>query len=379
MTASVLWRVWNPIFLTFSLAVVVSLNNYVRMALPRLLAPDSVAHPVYHCYSRIVDRRFIFGPAEKNHFLKILRCYERLCGLKLLTYCLMDNHFHILVEVPRRPVNLPSESELRVLIEETLGPKSAQAFADLMERWREQNNTTAITQELERWYARMWDLGRFMKMVKQRFSCWYNRRQPEPRTGTLWEARYRSTLVECSEALQAMAFYVDLNPVRAGLVSDPMNYRWCGYAAATAGVRQAQEGLTRMAELASAAFAQRQKEETASWTADILAWYRQVLYTKGEERKTPDGEVVRIGFSGAQIDAVHDAQGNLPLSRYLLHRVRYVTCGAILGTKEFVDAVFQERRSWFSPQRRSGARRLKGLARDCPLRCARDLTRHPYG
>jgi putative transposase len=349
------------------------------MPLPRLLAPDSVAHPLYHCYSRIVDRRFIFGPEEKEHFLKISRCYERLCGVRVLTYCVMDNHFHLLVEVPRRPEVVPSEAELLVIIEESLGPKPAQALANNLEGWRAQNNHIAIANELERWYRQMWDLGRFMKMVKQRFTCWYNRRQePEPRTGTLWEARYRSTLVECGQSLQAAAFYIDLNPVRAGMVTDPINYRWCGYAAATAGVRQAREGLTRMAELTSPAFANR-TEDTDSWTAGILAWYRQVLYTTGAERRNEDGEVVRLGFSGEEIDAVRDAQGNLPLAVYLLHRVRYVTFGAILGTQEFVDTVFKERRKWFSPKRRTGARRLKGLARDCPLRCARDLTRRPYG
>jgi REP element-mobilizing transposase RayT len=333
---------------------------------------------VYHCLSRIVDRRHIFGPEEKEFFLENLRCYERLCQVRVLTYCLMDNHFHVLVEVPRRPEVPPSESELIVLVGETLGPVAAQGLAHQIERWREQNNTPAIARELERWYAQMWDLGRFMKMVKQRFSCWYNRRQPGGRTGTLWESRYRSILVECGETLQAMSLYIDLNPVRAGRVSDPKDYRWCGYAAAAAGVAEAREGLARMAELSSPALANRTEAHDA-WVSGIVAWYRQALYGKGAEVTDETGQVVRLGFTEAQINAVRDAEGNLPLHAYLFQRVRYLSDGAILGTKAFVESVFKERRDWFSSKRRSGARRLKGLARECPLRCARALSVRPTG
>ena len=201
------------------------------MALPRLHAPDSVANPVYHCLSRIVDRRYILGPQEKEYFLENMRSYERLCGVRVLTHCVMDNHFHLLVEVPRRPEVLPDEAQLIGLIGESLGSEVAQRLTHQLERWREQNNEPAIRKELERWYAQMWDLGRFMKMVKQRFSCWYNRSRPERRVGTLWESRYRSILVECGQTLQAMAFYIDLNPVRAGMVVRPGDYRWSSYRA----------------------------------------------------------------------------------------------------------------------------------------------------
>ena len=347
------------------------------MSLPRLLAPDCVAHALYHCVSRVVDRRFIFGPEEKEHFLDLVRRYERLCGVCVLTYCLMDNHFHLLVEVPRRPAVLPTEEELIARIEASLGADAARSVANCFSRWRESNNTIAIAAEMERWFAQMWDLGRFMKMVKQRFSCWYNRRQPVRRTGTLWEERYRSTLVESGGMLQATAFYVDLNPVRAGITSDPATYRWCGYAAATAGVPEARAGLTRMAALSSPSLAHESTADDA-WVQDIASWYRLALYESGNEVRNQEGVVVKKGFSEAQQAAVRDAQGNLPLVAYLSHRVRYFTEGAILGSKAFVDSVFTARREWFSEKRRSGARRLKGLARDCPLRCARALRVRPF-
>ncbi|MEZ5431159.1 MAG: hypothetical protein R3F31_08270 [Verrucomicrobiales bacterium] len=49
-------------------------------------------------------------------------------------------------------------------------------------------------------------------------------------------------------ALLTMAAYIDLNPVRAGMVDDPKDYRWCGYAEAVAGGRRARRGLGTMLE-----------------------------------------------------------------------------------------------------------------------------------
>ena len=91
--------------------------------------------------------------------------------------------------------------------------------------------------------ARMGDVSEYMKTVKQRFSVWYNRNHR--RFGTLWADRFKSVLVEGKgNPLQTMAAYIDLNPVRAGIVDDPKDYRFCGYAEAIAGVVVAQRGLT---------------------------------------------------------------------------------------------------------------------------------------
>ena len=90
--------------------------------------------------------------------------------------------------------------------------------------------------------ARMGDISEFMKAVKQRFSVWYNR--THDRYGTLWAERFKSVLVEGEgNPLQTMAAYIDLNPIRGGLVEDPKNDRFCGYAEAVAGHKRAKEGL----------------------------------------------------------------------------------------------------------------------------------------
>jgi len=57
----------------------------------------------YHCVSRVVDRRFVLGEVEKERFVKIMRNYEDFCGVRILTFCVLSNHFHVLLEVPKRP------------------------------------------------------------------------------------------------------------------------------------------------------------------------------------------------------------------------------------------------------------------------------------
>ena len=101
----------------------------------------------------------------------------------------------------------------------------------------------AAEQLRESFFRRMWDLSQFMKSLKQCFTRWYN--AAHDCSGTLWEERFKSVLVEDGHAAKVMAAYIDLNAVRAGIVEDPKDYRWCGYAEAVAGRRRARplEGL----------------------------------------------------------------------------------------------------------------------------------------
>ena len=91
---------------------------------------------------------------------------------------------------------------------------------------------------------RMGSLAMFVKVLKQRFSIGYNRLNE--RKGTLWEGPFRSVLVESSrEALAMVGAYIDLNAVRAGIVEDPKDYRFCGYGEAVGKGKLGEYGLLR--------------------------------------------------------------------------------------------------------------------------------------
>jgi putative transposase len=77
-------------------------------------------------------------------------------------------------------------------------------------------------------------VSRMMQSLGARYVAYVNRRHA--RTGTLWEGRYKACLVECDRHVLAVCRYIDLNPVRAGIVQHPVRYAWSSYAA-LAGLR----------------------------------------------------------------------------------------------------------------------------------------------
>ena len=218
--------------------------------------------------SRVVGGQMLLGAREKEVFRKMLWQVADFSGVEVLTYCIMDNHFHVLVRVPP---SVPSASSAfsassGQASSEQAGSGHGISDAELLRRFRVlypkptkyqtasfkrfesalQAGSEEATAMRERLLKRMHDLSEFMKTLKQRFSIWYNRNH-DNRLGTLWMERFKSVLVQgAGNPLQTTAAYIDLNPVRAGLVEDPKDYRWCGYAEAVAGVKRAQRGLARI-------------------------------------------------------------------------------------------------------------------------------------
>ncbi len=73
-----------------------------------------------------------------------------------------------------------------------------------------------------------------MQCVGRRYVAHFNKRHD--RTGTLWEGRFRATVVDSERYLFTCYRYIELNPVRAGVVAEPAQYRWSSFAANALGV-----------------------------------------------------------------------------------------------------------------------------------------------
>lgn len=330
----------------------------------------------YHCTSRVVDGRFIFQDLEKEYFVRLLRKLEGFHGVRVVTYCVMSNHFHLLVEEP-------DPDTLSALDRETLFERLRYLYdANFINSVREELDRAAKTGNGEgereifaRFSGRMGDLSVFMKELKQRFSIWYNRRNK--RHGTLWEERFKSLLVEGDEkALLTVAAYIDLNPVRAGIVDRVESYRWCAYAAAVAGDDLARGGLRRIWGQSPATSAE---EQELDWS-EVGAGYRLWLYAEGQEVRGGESgnEAQRKGFSVETVEDEMKRGGKMSLKATLRHRVRYFSDGAVLGSAEFVDGVFGQYRKRLGLARKTGARRMKDADWEglCVLR---DLQRDRVG
>lgn len=130
----------------------------------------------HHVIQRGNNRQAIFADrADYQMMLDLLDESARRFGVAIHAYVLMDNHFHLLA-TPQTTEGLPQ----------------------------------------------------MMQAVGRRYVRYFNDRHQ--RTGTLWEGRYKSTLIQTERYLLACMAYIDLNPVRAGMVAQPRDYPWSSHA-----------------------------------------------------------------------------------------------------------------------------------------------------
>jgi REP element-mobilizing transposase RayT len=357
---------------------------------------DSETKPaIYHCIARVVDKRFAFGPEDKEQFRMYMRMMENFSGCRVLAYCVMCNHFHLLLEVTPRPkVPLTDEQLLKRLgglyskaFVATVAKELAEARRVVVEG-RAVNGEAYVQRIHERFTYRMHDLSEFMKTLLQRFTRWHNKRTK--RYGNLWEETFKSVIVEDGLAARTMAAYIDLNPVRAGMVKDPAEYRWSSYGEAMGATGRS--GAKAKAGLVRAVMAHKGWEaDPRHWSGRVSREYRILLLEEGMERKrevvNPEGErvteVVRKGMRRERVTRDHNegleqvvpATGHVALRQLLRWKVRYFTDGAVIGSRAFVDGLFAQCRDRFGANRKSGARKMRGNAAGASgmLWTARDL------
>ena len=326
---------------------------------------DSETKPAaYHCVARIVDRRFVLGDEEREKFRIFMRMQENFSGCRVLSYCLMSNHIHILLEVPPMAEGGISDGELLKRLSAIWSEAAVAVLAKELGDAREAGDEALAAAIHARHTYRMHSLSECMKTLLHRFTCWFNR--THQRTGTLWEQRFKSVIVESGIAARTMAAYIDLNPVRAGMVSDPAEYRWSSYGEAVGGGpkgngKKARGGLVRACMSHQGAGFEAEK-----WK-DVSRIYRRAMgLALGRKSGKAEVEKQRRSQTAATEAEALEAKDNgtvlpdLKMAAMLRCRVRYFTDGVVIGSKEFVNEGFLAARERFTPKRKDGARAMKG-------------------
>jgi putative transposase len=145
-----------------------------------------------------------------------------------------------------------------------------------------------------------------------------------------------------------VAAYIDLNPVRAGLCSDPKEYRYCGYAEAVAkGSDVAHEGIRIILDL----------PQTTS-RDELAREYRKHLFLRGAVAS--ENHPPAFALARAQ-EVVEQENGELSLQERLRCRIRYFSDGVILGSRSFVESHRQRLNQKIGYKRKSGPTALKAL------------------
>ena len=370
-----------------------SVNNRRRWIAPW---KDSATKPaIYHCISRVVGRDFVLEVDERERFRMLMRMCEKFTGCRVLSYCLMSNHFHVLLEVPPMPEGGISDQELL----QRLGAFYSEAqVAEIVREMEEaasvrkrgefelppvdemgvpltpaqekamakQQAARRVEEIRSRYTRRMHDLSEFMKSLLERFTKWFNRMHS--RSGTLWEERFKSVIVESGTAARTMAAYIDLNPVRAGMVKDPADYRWSSYGEAVGGGTKG-NGKKARAGLVRAWFCDQGAGFEAEKWPEVSRLYRRMMGL-ALGRKPGRAEVSQaakgLGQTTKNTAEMLESGDNetvlkdLGMAKMLRCRVRYFTDGAVIGSKEFVNEAFANARERFGPKRKDGARAMRG-------------------
>ena len=196
----------------------------------------------YHLISRIAHRAYFFDKDEKDRFVNLIRRVEQFCGVRVLGYAVMSNHFHIYVYLEdEHPV---SEGALydkicRLYCKDTL--------AEIMNKWEHLKKLAAQSdvsirrakltefEDYKRSFvARMFNITSFVMTLKEHYTLSYNARHKH--CGTLWEGRYHARESKpISSDMSSILAYIDCNPAEADICLDPVSYKWCSFAAACAG------------------------------------------------------------------------------------------------------------------------------------------------
>jgi hypothetical protein len=192
------------------------------------------------------------------------------------------------------------------------------------------------------------NLSEFVREIKVGFARYYNRRHN--RRGYFWGDRFKSVIVEKGETLVNCLAYIDLNPLRAGLVNRPEDYRWnsLGYHVQT----------NNRDNFLSTDFGL--KEFNVKSEKERIRRYRRYVYEAGALDRPEKGKPKVIGNRILEKERKREFE----LSRHdrFRYRTRYFTDSGVIGSKEFVSKTYLRFKHVFNSKNDKTPKAIKGLS-----------------
>jgi len=267
--------------------------------MPRIARIKVAGEPtVYHIMSRTALDGFVLGNVEKEFLLKLIRRLSGRYFAEMIGFCLMGNYFHLLCRMHLGRDY--TDDDIR---------KRYEAFfeGEVDEKGRELTDD-----QVERFRKKWADLSEFIKDLKQNFSRFYNRRHN--RKGFFWSERFKSVIVDNGDTLINCLAYIDLNPVRAQIVEKPEEYRWSS-----------------------------------------IGYHVQ---------RDNEGGFLSLDFGKGEIpDTAKEQARDFKLNEFdkFRYRTRYFIDSGIIGSREFVERIYQRFKHHFLTDREKKPKAIKGL------------------
>ena len=283
----------------------------------RLKIMDEEAY--YHVMSRTVGEKYLLEDEDKETLQDIISYFSQQYFVKVIGFCIMSNHMHLLVKT--QPEQLYTDRQVWERIEKFILKK----------------RPSSLSREylLDKYRKRFGDLSEYVRSIKQTFSRWYNKYHN--RKGYLWGDRFKSVLLEPGSSLLTCLSYIDLNPIRAGIVTKPEDYRWSSICCRISSARYDFLSFDGIFDDGNRSF----KEQ--------LADYRYIVYKAGniERVRKSDLEEGRSNDRRARIsDKLYreELRRNFVISKpeILLKKVRYFSDGCVIGSKRFCKMIYKK-------------------------------------
>ena len=283
---------------------------------------------VYHVMSRTALDGFPLGDIEKDFMLDLIKRYSALYFVEILGFCLMGNHFHILIKT------LPEYK----FSDQDIKKRYVAFYGD------DRVFTDGLIPPLR---AKLSSLSEFVREIKVGFARYYNKRHN--RRGYFWGDRFKSVIVDKGETLVNCLAYIDLNPLRAGIVHRPEDYRWnsLGYHLQT----------NNRDNFLSTDFGL--KEFNVKSEKDRIRRYRRYVYEAGAVNRPEKGKTKVIG--DRILEKERNRKFELSRSDRFRYRTRYFTDSGIIGSKEFVSTNYQRFKHLFYAKHEKKPKPIKGL------------------
>lgn len=265
----------------------------------------------YHVRSRVTGDQHWYPfqePAVQHFFLNLLRSLVSHYFCELASFNLLGTHYHLVIFF----------KAYRKLSRRKLQKLAVQFFPKAENRPRTHN-------EFKRFNRRLFDVSEFMRHFNNRLARFYN--DTHGRRGALIADRFKSGILADRKALQDCLLYVDLNALRAGLVSLPE--RW-PYSSAYLRSSGQDEWLMPLSEI----FSQCPADQA-------LPEYRFRLYWRGGQDSKANGAVIPQHIIESEIRRGFESGGAY------LDRIRAFSCGGVIGSARVVS-------EWIARERATG-------------------------
>jgi len=258
----------------------------------------------YHIHARIAGHRGEFPlarPVVQRRVIETIEHFSRIYFCKVAAFSIMGNHYHLVIKFEaERPVG---REELR---EKTRLMYPSKFRQDQIDVWNDE--------QWEHYRKRLFDVSEYMRNIQAGLARWYN--SSFDRRGKFWADRFKSTYLHGPRAVLDCMLYVELNPVRAGLVERPEE--WAG---SSIYYRELGKGAW-LAPLTE--FVDPRAEDSA------LVEFRQLLYYRGSVPTKEGQAAIPREILEAEIARGFKVRG------MFRKRLGYFVDGLAIGTEEFI-------------------------------------------